>query len=45
MQFKEQGVYDVFLTAPGYQTRKVRVLVSLSTGKERAVIREKLKKQ
>jgi serine/threonine-protein kinase len=45
MQFKEQGVYDVYLTAPGYQTRKVRVLVSLATGKERAVIREKLKKQ
>jgi hypothetical protein len=41
---KEQGVYDVLLTAPGYQPRTVRVIVSLSTGKERAVIREKLKK-
>ena len=43
MQFKEQGVYDVVLTAPGYQPRTVRVLVSPSTGKERAVVREKLK--
>jgi len=44
MQIKEQGVYDVILTAPGYQPRVVRVLVSLSTGKERAIIREKLRK-
>ena len=44
MQFKEQGVWDVILTAPGYQPRAVRVLVSLSTGKERAIIREKLRK-
>ena len=44
MQIKEQGVYDVVLTAPGYQPRTVRVLVSPSTGKERAVVREKLKK-
>ncbi len=44
MQIKEQGVYDVVLTAPGYQPRTVRVLVSPSTGKERAVVREKLRK-
>lgn len=43
MQFKEQGVYDVVLSAPGYQAKTVRVLVSLSTGKERAIIRERLK--
>jgi hypothetical protein len=43
MQFKEQGVYDVALSAPGYQARTVRILVSLSTGKERAIIRERLK--
>jgi hypothetical protein len=43
MQFREQGVYDVVLTAPGYQARTVRVLVSLSAGKERVVIREKLR--
>jgi serine/threonine-protein kinase len=44
MQIKEQGVYDVLLTAPGYEPRTVRVLVSPSTGKERAVIKEKLRK-
>jgi serine/threonine-protein kinase len=44
MQMKEQGVYDVVLTAPGFQPRMVRVLVSPSTGKERAIIREKLRK-
>ncbi len=44
MQFKEPGVYDVVLSAPGYKPKTVRVLVSLATGKERAVIREKLKK-
>jgi hypothetical protein len=44
MQIREQGVYDVLLTAPGYQPRTVRVLVSVSTGKERAVVREKLRK-
>ncbi len=44
MQIKEQGVYDVVLTAPGYLPRTVRVLVSLSTGKERAIVREKLRK-
>jgi hypothetical protein len=44
MQIKEQGVYDVVLMAPGHQPRTVRLLVSPSTGKERTVIREKLKK-
>ena len=44
MQIREQGVYDVVLTAPGYQPRTVRVLVSPSTGKERAIVREKLRK-
>ncbi|MBK9089399.1 MAG: hypothetical protein IPL90_10285 [Holophagales bacterium] len=44
MQFREQRVYDVVLTAPGYLPRTVRVLVSPSTGKERAIVREKLRK-
>ncbi|MBK9966712.1 MAG: hypothetical protein IPP07_18255 [Holophagales bacterium] len=44
MQVREQGVYDVVLMAPGHQPRTVRLLVSPSTGKERIVIREKLKK-
>ena len=44
MLFKDQGVYEVVLTAPGYQSRNVRVVVSLSTGKERVVIRERLRR-
>ena len=44
MQFREQGVYELALTAPGYQSRTVRILVSAATGKERAVVRERLKK-
>ena len=44
MQFREQGVYDLVLTAPGYLPKSVRVLVSPTTGKDRAVVREKLKK-
>ena len=44
MQIREQGVYELLLTAPGYQPRSVRILVSPSTGKERAQVREKLKK-
>lgn len=44
LQFREVGVYDLYLAAPGYQTRKVRILVSPATGKERAIVREKLRK-
>jgi serine/threonine-protein kinase len=44
MQFREQGVYDLVLAAPGYQPRTVRILVSPTTGKDRALVREKLKK-
>jgi hypothetical protein len=44
LQFQEQGVFEVLLTAPGHQARTVRVLVSASTGKERALIREKLRR-
>ena len=44
LQFREVGVYDLYLAAPGYQTRKVRILVSPATGKERAIVKEKLKK-
>ena len=44
MLFREQAVFEVVLTAPGYQPKRVRVLVSPSVGKERAIIREKLKK-
>jgi hypothetical protein len=44
MQFREPGVYDVVLTAPGYQPKRLRVVVSSAVGKERVVLREKLKK-
>ena len=44
MQFREQGVYEVLLAAPGYQPRRVRVLVSPSLGKDRVVIRERLRR-
>ncbi|MHB1048182.1 MAG: serine/threonine-protein kinase [Thermoanaerobaculia bacterium] len=44
MQFREPGVYNVVLTAPGYQPKRLRVVVSSATGKERVVFREKLKK-
>ena len=44
MQFREQGAYDLVLTAPGYLPRTVRILVSPATGKDRAIVREKLKK-
>jgi len=43
IQFKEQGVFEVVLTAPDFEPKAVRVLVSPSTEKERAVVREKLK--
>jgi serine/threonine-protein kinase len=44
MQFKQVGVFDVLLNCPGYQARRVRVLVSPTSGTERAVVREKLRK-
>ena len=44
LQFRDQGVYDVLLMAPGYQARTVRILVSPSTGKERVLVREKLRR-
>jgi len=44
MQFREPGAYDVVLTAPGYQPKRLRVVVSSASGKERIVLREKLKK-
>lgn len=44
MQFQQQGVFELLLTAPGHQARTVRVLVSASTGKERALVRERLRR-
>jgi serine/threonine-protein kinase len=44
MQFREPGVYNVVLTAPGYQPKRLRVVVSSAAGKDRVVLREKLKK-
>lgn len=44
MQFRDPGVYNVVLTAPGYQPKRLRVVVSSAVGKERVVLREKLKK-
>jgi serine/threonine protein kinase len=44
LQFQQQGVFEVLLMAPGHQARTVRVLVSASTGKERALVRERLRR-
>ena len=42
--FEDMAVYDVYLTAPGYDTRAVRILVSPAAGSPRATVKEKLKK-
>ena len=38
------AVYEVLLTAPGYESKSLRVLVSPAAGEPRANVKEKLKK-
>ena len=45
LRFADMAVYDVELSAPGYQPKAVRVIVSPATEEVRATIREKLKKR
>ncbi|HMA29498.1 MAG TPA: hypothetical protein VKS23_06515, partial [Thermoanaerobaculia bacterium] len=44
LQFADMAVYEVLLTAPGYESKPLRVLVSPAAGEARAHIKEKLKK-
>ncbi|HEX5855386.1 MAG TPA: hypothetical protein VFZ57_07175, partial [Thermoanaerobaculia bacterium] len=44
LQFADMAVYEVLLTAPGYESKSLRVLVGPTAGEVRANIREKLKK-
>jgi len=44
IQFQDMAVYEVLLTAPGYESKSLRVLVGPTAGEVRANIREKLKK-
>jgi len=43
-QFAEMAVYEVLLTAPGYVSKSLRILVGPAAGEVRANIKEKLKK-
>ena len=43
IQFQDMAVYEVLLTAPGYESKSLRVLVGPTAGEVRANIREKLK--
>jgi len=45
LRFKDQAVYDISFTAPGFEPRKIRVIVSPSTKEVRAVVKEKLRKE
>ena len=44
MIFRDMAVYEVGLTAPGYEPKTVRLLVAPTAGEVRATIKEKLKK-
>ncbi len=44
LQFADMAVYEVLLTAPGYEPKPLRVLVGPAAGEARANIKEKLKK-
>jgi Protein kinase domain len=44
LQFADMAVYDVVLTAPGYEAKTLRILVSPTAGEVRANVKEKLKK-
>ena len=45
LPFKDQAVYDISLSAPGYDTKNIRIIVSPSTKEARAIVKEKLKKE
>ena len=45
MLFRDMGVYQVTLSAPGYVAKTVRLMVAPTAGELRATIKEKLKKQ
>ncbi len=44
LQFADMAVYEVLLTAPGYESKPLRILVGPAAGEVRANIKEKLKK-
>jgi serine/threonine protein kinase len=44
LQFADMAVYEVLLTAPGHESKSVRILVGPTAGEVRANIKEKLKK-
>jgi hypothetical protein len=44
LQFADMAVYEVLLTAPGYESKSLRILVGPAAGEVRANIKEKLKK-
>ncbi len=44
IQFQDMAVYEVLLSAPGYESKSLRVLVGPTAGEVRANIKEKLKK-
>ncbi len=45
MTFANMAVYQVALSAPGYETKTVRVLIAPTAGELRATVKERLKKQ
>jgi hypothetical protein len=45
MTFRDMAVYQVVLSAPGYETKTVRVLIAPTAGELRATVKERLKKQ
>jgi hypothetical protein len=45
MLFRDMAVYQVVLSAPGYESRTLRVLVAPTAGEIRTTIKEKLKKE
>jgi len=45
MTFRDMAVYQVSLSAPGYETKTVRVMIAPTAGELRATIKERLKKQ
>ena len=44
LQFADMAVYEVLLTAPGHESKSLRILVAPTAGEVRANIKEKLKK-
>ena len=44
MMFANMAVYQVTLSAPGYETKTVRVLIAPTAGELRATVKERLKK-